>query len=173
MALSKPFVTKMMETSNVSEQINKINITKYTGSLEEEEIITFCKIEKQKPVSIELIRNMLGGANMEYPAMELENSFECFDFCRSDLITKLQETKFNIEYFEDRGTTDSNIIVSVVKKPKKSGKGEQITLWCIIRMTLFVTPKVGFCRYFDFTGTNIFTVFFLHFIIYQLKMVLN
>ena len=153
MACSKP--TKDDFNQNVSEKINKIDCGNYNGSINKEEIIMFCKIEKEKPVSLELIRNMLGGPNMDYPVMELSDSIECYEFCRNDLIKNLKETKFNIEYFEDRVTTNANIIISVVKKSKKSG-GEQICIWAVIRMTMIVTPKVGFCRYFQLTGECIF-----------------
>ena len=123
-----------------------------------QEILTFCLITKEKPVSIELIHNLFGGINMEYPAVEIRDSVECFQFCCGDLIKKLQATKFNIEFFEDRTTSDANVIVAVVKKPKKGG-GFQIAVWCVVRMTIFTTPKVGFCRYFDLTGQSCFVFF--------------
>ena len=110
---------------------------------------------------MELIQNLLGGVNMEYPVMEIHDSLECYEFCQGHLIQKLKDTKFNIEFFEDRVTSDANIIVSVVKKPRKSG-GDQIVLWCVIRMTVFTTPKVGFCRYFDLTGMSCFTVYLFY-----------
>ena len=159
MALSKPLPSVTKVTENVSEKINEIPTREYNGSLHPEEIIAFCKITKEKPVSIELIHNLLGGPNMEYSCMELQNSLDCYQFCRNDLIKKLQETKYHIEFFEARITSDANVIVSVIKKPKKNGKGDQIVLMCVIRMTLFVTPKVGYCHYFDLTGSHVFTVF--------------
>ena len=138
MASSKPSSTVWGE--NTVEKINKMQVKDYNGDLNTEEIMTFCYIDKIKPVSIELIRNLLGGPNMEYPVIDIGNSFDCYDFCRQHMIKQLQETEYNIEFFEDRMTSDSNVIVAVVKKPKKGGNGEQIMLWSVIRMTLF-NPK--------------------------------
>ena len=153
MAMSKPSFVKFDE--NVSERINKIVTEQYTGTLSTEEIITFCKITKEKPTSVDFIRHMLGGANMEYPAIELADSFECYQFCHADMVKKLKETKLDIGFYEDRVTSDANINVAVIKKPKKYGNCEQISLLCVIRFTLFTTPRVGFCRYFDVAGKHV------------------
>ena len=153
MALSKPSFVKFDE--KVSEKINKIFTEEYNGTLSSEEIITFCKITKEKPISIECIRHMLGGEDMEHPAIELTDSLECYQFCRADMIKHLKETKLDIAFYEDRVTSDANITLAVIKKPKKCGKGQQISLIAVIRFTLFTTPRVGFCRYFELTGKHV------------------
>ena len=104
---------------------------------------------------MDIINHLFGGEDMEYPVIELMDSLECYQFCRGDMIRKLQETKFNIEFFEDRTTSDANILVAVIRRPKKNGKGENISVMSVIRFTLFTTPKVGFCRYFDLTGMHV------------------
>ena len=153
MTLSKPSFFKFDAT--VSEKLSKILTQEYNGLLSTEEIVTFCKITKEKPVSIQVIKHLLGGETMHYPVMELSDSHDCYQFCRHDMIKFLQETKFNIEFFEDRTTTDSNVIVSVVRKVRKNSKSEQISVMAVIRFTLFMTPKVGFCRYFNLTGKHV------------------
>ena len=64
-----------------------------------EEIETFCIIKQEKATSIEIMEHLLGGPNMEYTTMEVENSFECYDF----LIKKFDravENAHNLWYFE-------------------------------------------------------------------------
>ena len=76
----------------------------------------FCKIIEKKPVSVELIKNLLGGPNMDYPCMEVADSIECYQVLRVQLIKKLQESKDAILFFEDRMTTNSHIIICIIKK---------------------------------------------------------
>ena len=144
MALSKPQFVKLDE--NVSEKINKIVTEQYSGTIRSEEIITFCKITEDKPISIEKIRHLLGGETMEYPVMELKNSLDCYQFCCADMVQNLQKTKFDIAFYEDRVTSDANVNIAVIKRPKRKTKGEQIYMMCVIRFTLFTKPRVGFCR---------------------------
>ena len=150
MALSKPSFVKF--DNNVSEKINKIVTEEYSGTISKEEIMTFCKITEEKPTSLEFIKHMLGGETMEYPVIELKDSLDCYQFCHADMIKKLQETKLDIAFYEDRVTSDANVNIAVIRRPKKNSKGEQIVLICVIRFTLFTTPRVGFCRYFDICG---------------------
>ena len=43
-----------------------------------EEIEIFCLIRQPKATSVEIIQHLLGGPNMEYSFMEVQNSKECF-----------------------------------------------------------------------------------------------
>ena len=153
MALSKPAFVKFDE--NVSEKVSKIFNEDYKGSLNPEEIVTFCKITQERPVSVNVIKHYFGGEEMDYPVMDLSNSHECYQFCHGNMLKILQETKCNIEFFEDRSSTDANIIVAVLRKPKKNSKGEHVSVMAVIHFTLFNTPKVGFCRYFDLNGMHV------------------
>ena len=122
MALSKPLPTITKITKNMTERINKLEKKWYNGTVLSQEILQFCEIHETKPISIDTIKRMIGGTDkdMVYPCIEVSDSFDCYNFCHSDLIGKLQETKFNIEFFEDRIASDVNVLVSVVSKEKKS-----------------------------------------------------
>ena len=87
---------------------------------------------------------------MDYPCMEVADSFECYQFLRANLIKKLQDSKQEILVFEDRMTEKSNIIVCVVKKNNKSK--EQAVFMALIRLTIMMEPKIGFCHIFDVTS---------------------
>ena len=142
MALSKPCITIFSE--KLVEKINKMETSEYSGVVNSEEILTFCLIECDKPLSIKNIRNLLGGSKMEYLCIELQNSFDCYAFCKNQMIKELQETKYDIKYFEERLLSDSNVMLAVIKKEKKNGSGDQLALWCVIRMTVYGSPNVGF-----------------------------
>ena len=139
MAFLKPCKSK-----EFSEKIKKLDYPSHIErSIHDEEINMFCKIVEQKPVSVELIRNLLGRPNMDYPCMEVSNSFECFQVLRMELMKKLQESKGDMLFFEDRITSNSNIIICVVKK--MSGTRAHPYLYALIRMTLMTELKVDFC----------------------------
>ena len=156
MALSK---VQNMNINNVCSRINRINGQPLKTLINKEEIEQMCCVEKPKAVSIELINHMLGGPNMEYHLIENDESFEAFDYLRTRLMEELQEKKLEIMFFEDRKGVSSNIIVVIVKQPKEHGLREHIIMKVLIRMTIMVEPKIGYCRYFNLTGKYSFTVY--------------
>ena len=143
MALSKP------------ERISKIRDKNETLTIDSKKIIEICKVSYTNAISIEIISHLLGGDNMEYNAMELEDSFQCFDFCKSDIITKIQKEKQEIKFFEDCTDTTSNILIVVVKQERTKTKREHIIFMSAVRLTVMVEPRVGYTRYFHLTGQNI------------------
>ena len=150
MALSKPDVSGSNSPVSV---INKLEYSKEVdcNGLHIDEIVQFVKIKVPNAVSIEIVKHLLGGPNMEYPCMEVEESLVCYKICRNMLIETLQKTKRDILFFEDHQTTNSNIIIAVVKKPRSSKNREHVVLWAAIPFTMMMEPKVGFSRSFDLT----------------------
>lgn len=141
----------------ILERINKLD---YASNIErrivDDEIDIFCVQEEKKAMSVENIYNILGGPHSHYKCMELENSFECYQFCRDKMIQYLQNSNKEILFFEDRKTLTDNVIVAVTRKENHK---ENIFLHCVIRMTIFSSPKVGFCRYFLATGIACYIIF--------------
>ena len=107
MALSKP------------ERINKIGSSDNAFlSISEVKIHHFCEVSYSSPLSVDVIHHLLGCENLDNFAMELEDSFQCFDFCRSDLLKTVQEEKKEILFFEDRKDYSSSIMIIVTKQLK-------------------------------------------------------
>lgn len=88
---------------------------------------------------------------MDYNCMEVDESIMCYKICRNLLIDILQKTKRDILFFEDRQTTNSNVIIAVVRKPRDKNCREHVVFWAAVRFTIMLEPKVGFCRSFDLT----------------------
>ena len=157
MALSKQKV--LLDSDTVSTRINRVHGPPLPTLIDKDEIDHVCCIKEEKAQSIELIHHMLGGPNMDYNFIEPDESFEAFDHLRGNLIKDLQDNKWNILFFEDRKSYSANIIVVVIQKPKKHGNREHIVLKVLIRMTVMLQPRVGFCRYLDLTGKSCFMFF--------------
>ena len=119
-------------------------------------ILEVCKVTYKNAISIEIIHHLLGGENMEYNIMEVDNSFECHAYCRQDLLDNLKQDKRDICYFEDRKNSTSNVLMCVVKQPKTKAKREHLVFYAVIRMTIMIEPKVAMMRYFDVTGKSCF-----------------
>ena len=141
MALSKP------------ERINKIGSSDNAFlSISEAKIRHFCEVSYSSALSVDVIHHLLGCENLDNFTMELEDSFQCFDFCCSDLLKTVQEEKKEILFFEDRKDYSSSIIIIVTKQLKTKSKREHVIFNAVVRLTIMVEPKVGYARYFKFTG---------------------
>ena len=105
-----------------------INIT-----IHHEEIEMFCTYTQEKVFSIQLILNLLGAPNMDYVAMNVDNSFQCLAFCSNQVIKFLKESKQVILFFKHRKNTNSNILIVATKQPKGKGVRE-----CIVFMTVIL-----------------------------------
>ena len=151
MACSKLSPKQML---NNTEWSKKIEIT-----IPEDEIKMFCYYEQESATSIDLIKHLLGGKNMNYEAMNLEDSFQCFEFCASEMMEILKTTKQEILFFEHRKCSTSNIMVVVTKQDKSRGVRLHPILKAVVRFTITVTPNVGFCRYLNVKGTYLFYIF--------------
>ena len=110
-----------------------------------------CVIKHEKPTTIELISHLLGGPNMEYTVIETKNAIECFYVLKKKIVDQMQQAD-ELLYFEDKNTSDVNIIVGVVKYKGSRGIRPKIVLKCLVRFTLDLKPKVGYCHLFDIPG---------------------
>ena len=159
MALSKP--------SRDIQRISKIDWDKnVTISLDKNIIIETCKIVYTNAISVEIIEHLFGGQNMEYIPMELENSIDCYAFCRRDLLDDINNKKEEILYFEDRNCETYNTLLTVIKQKKSNTKREHVILKAVVRVTVNVEPKIAICRYFIITGQLV-----SHFFPYRSKFV--
>ena len=168
MALSK--LNYELDSESIITRINKVHGPPLPTLLDKDEIIHKCCIIQEKAQSIELINHMLGGPNMEYNFIEPEESFEAFDYLHGKMIQNITENKLNIMFFEDRKNVSFNVIVVVVQKPRKHGSRQHIVLKALVRMTIMLVPKVGFCRYFDLTGLSCFVIFYQLNLIFSLEI---
>ena len=135
------------------EKINKIQWSKPTErKIHDEEIMLQCYYNQERAVSVELIHHLLGGPNMEYQAMSVEESFECFKFCADHLVDYLKKSSSDILFFEHRDNTTSNIMVVVTKQKCTNSTRGQPVLFAVIRLTVMLTPCIGFCHYFKLKG---------------------
>ena len=92
---------------------------------------------------MEIISHLLGGENMDYVCMEIENSFQCFDYCRRDILQTIQQEKDEIT-FEDRKNSTSDVLIAVTKQKHTQSRRERLLFRSAVRLTIMVEPNVGF-----------------------------
>ena len=127
MALSKH------ETKDVCNRIGKINWCKpLTRKIHDKEIKIHCFYRQKKAISVELIQHMLGGLNMEYKCINVEDSFKAFDYCANHLIQNLKDSKDEILYFEHRNNATSSILIVMTKQKKSNACREHPILLAVI-----------------------------------------
>ena len=105
MALSKEHVNKVDEM-----RLEDITIR---GA----KILNLCQVVYKNAVSIEIISHLLGGENMDYITMEVEDSFQCYAYCRHKFLEFIQKEQKEILFFEDRKDQALNVIIAVLKQP--------------------------------------------------------
>ena len=115
--------SRMSLSKHVTERINKVEDSHVPITIPIPKILEVCKVTYKNAISIEIIHNLLGGENMEYNIMEVDNSFECHAYCRQDLLDNLKQDKRDICYFEDRknSTSNSSCVSSNSQKPRQNG----------------------------------------------------
>ena len=135
---------------------DKLNTTLLSKDMKitipEEEIRTFCWMKQEKAISIEIINHLLGGPNMDYDAINIEDSFQCFQYTAKYVMNELKENKKEILFFENRKKTQSDVIVICTKQNKAKGVREHVELLAIIRLTINTTPVIGFFRFLHLKG---------------------
>ena len=146
----------MSLSKHVRERLSAIEENKIAITVPIPKILEVCKVTYKNAISIEIIHHLLGGENMEYNVMELENSHECLAYCRQDLLENLKNDKREILFFEDRKNSTSEVMICLVKQPKTKSKREHLVLLSVLRMTIMIEPKVAVMRYFEITGKSCF-----------------
>ena len=154
MALSKPAGSFQYRINN-TDWSKKIKIT-----VPKEEVEIFCYYQQENAISIELINHLMGGPNMDYQAIDVDDSFQAFEVCAGEVIEYLKESKQEILFFGHRKNSTSNILAVVTKQEKSRGVREHLVLRCVVRLTIMLTPCVGFCRYLNVKGQCHVSCFF-------------
>ena len=111
-----------LEHDDQSELLGKITWDKNVPiSIDSGRIMDVCRIVYTKAISIKVIQHLLGGPNMEYNSvMEVQNSIDCFNFCKHYLLENVTKEKKEILWLEDRNCESSNILIILLKQ-KKTG----------------------------------------------------
>ena len=140
-------LSKVQRTSCIADKNEPLTIDKNV-------IEKLCKVSYTNAISVEIISHLLGGQNMDYMCMEVEDTFQCYNYCRNDILEFIKKSNEEITFFEDCKDTTTNIIIAVIKRNRTSSQREHIIFKSAARMTIMVEPRVGFVRYFDFRGMS-------------------
>ena len=126
-------------------------------SLNDDTIADFCMVDGANgeapttAVSVKIIHHFLGSDHDTYPVTELLQSFECYWVLCKHLVRKLQNSKDDIKFFQDRNLVHHNIMIAVLCD-KTPGKRPHLRLFALIRMTIDTEPKVRYCKLYDLLG---------------------
>ena len=112
-------------------------------------------------LSIDVIYGYLGGADTTYYCCEEDQSCECYQYCKKELLEMLNDTNLPVLFFEELQMCLMNCLAAVVHQKKEKGQREHIILYCLVQMTLTTTPKVRYARNHKFTGKGSNTILFV------------
>ena len=148
----------MALSKNAFERIGQIEHSSCNISIEPFKILEVCKISYRGAISVEIISQLLGGQNMDYKVTELENSFDCYNYSRKDLLDNIKTGKRELLFFEDRNNSTSNVIVAIVRQERTKHTRDHLVFLCVSRLTIMTEPKLTYTRYFDITGTKMICI---------------
>ena len=143
--------------------LSKFEMELYKDKISFSSILDYGLEKVPKATSINIIKGIIGGPNMKYKAVEVQQSHYIYHVMQSNLITICEKTKCKILFMEHSDNFDG--ILTVTLKPKSQKSREHLILWGCYRMTMETIPEVGFARAFDLTGGKHIC---LHFNIYSL-----
>ena len=132
--------------------LSKEKLEFYTNKIPFERCLDYGLEKVSKATSIDLIKGIIGGPNMKYKCIELEQSFFVYHVMRDNLIEVCEKTNCKILFMEAHNFSNFDGLLTVTLKPKSAKSREHIVLWGCIRFTLDTIPAVGFARAFDITG---------------------
>ena len=119
------------------------------------EVHNYMEFPVADAVSISVIHGYLGGPDNKYYACNADNSLECYAVRWDELLEKIKNSACPLMYFEELQTKLCNILCAVIHQKKEKGQCGHLLLYLVTQMTLVTVPKVGYIRYFKFTGTSI------------------
>ena len=155
-------LSKYASGNEAKKEMEKINYhVDLPRTLRDDTIAEFCMVDSSNgeapsiAVSVKIIHHFLGSQHDSYSVMELKQSFECYRVLRKHLVNKLQNSKDEIKFFQDRNLVHHNMMVAVIFD-KTRGKRPHLRLFALVRMTIDTEPKVGYCKLYDLMGSYIF-----------------
>ena len=114
------------------ERVNQIDQNAKSLSISLSKILQICQVTYTNAISIEIIDHLLGGENMDYIMMEVQDSFDCYNYCRQDLLENIKSYKKELVFFEDRKNKTSSIIVAITKQPRMKTTREHLTFYAVV-----------------------------------------
>ena len=99
----------------------------FHGKIHFKDIYASSKVAK--PTSINVIRGIIGDANMVYKCLPMDQSYYTYYFCKNNLLEVAEKTKRPILFMEDCSTDEMDGLMVVTLKPRMYNSREHLVLW--------------------------------------------
>ena len=118
----------------------------------EKVIQNYTRFKCSTTVSIEIIYGYIGGQDMDYLCCDYDQSVECFEYEKKELIEEVNNSNLPVLEFYERNGPLTKCLVILHHQKKIKGNREHVLLHLIVQHKLPTIPMVGYTRRFDFTG---------------------
>ena len=98
--------------------LSKEKLEFYTNKIPFERCLDYGLEKVSKATSIDLIKGIIGGPNMKYKCIELEQSFFVYHVMRDNLIEVCEKTNRKILFMEAHNFSNFDGLLTITLKPK-------------------------------------------------------
>ena len=102
-----------------------------------------------KATNMDIIHGIIGGSNMMYKPVDLNQSYYTYHYMKINLLETAQKTHCEIVFMEDHTGKDIEGLLMVVIKPHSYNGRKHVVLWGCVHLSLNTVPRVGVARAFD------------------------
>ena len=113
-----------------------------------------------KATNMDIIRGIIGGPNMLYKPVDLNQSYYIYHYMKNNLLETAKKTHREIVFMEDHTGEDIEGLLMVVVKPRSYNGRQHVVPWGCVRLSLNTVPQVGVARAFDLCSKYIFFLIF-------------
>ena len=118
-----------------------------------EALSDYCEFNRDYPISIPSIHEMVGGSNLPYVCCHADQSEFAYKYYRNQIVKESDNAKYTLSYFQERQSPLHNAIFIVVLIPKTAVRRQQMVLLGCVQMTFpFIMPNIGYTRKFKIGG---------------------
>ena len=113
-------------------------------------VMDYVRYCSKPAVSVDNIKAIVGGPNMEYPCIELDQAQGIYEICRNYLLQTLKSTVNAIMFFSEHVEKEAKkMMVAITNRKATKGQRGHLIFWGCLLMEINDAIPVGFARSFD------------------------
>ena len=151
MAMSKPLCAPEISKKLIPEPDTYIrkDLTLVIENLNPNCVMDYVRYHSKTAVRVDNIKSIVGGHNMVYPCIELDQAQGVYEICKSYLLKTLQDTERPIMYFSEQQDINSKMTVAITNRKASRGYQSRLIFWGCLLLEINDTIPVGFAWSFD------------------------
>ena len=151
MALSKPMCATEISPLCILDPECYISkeLTLVFENLNPRAVMDYVRYRSKNAVSVDAIKGIVGGQNMVYHCIELDQARGIYEICRNYLLRTLKGTDRPIMFFAENQESNAKMMVAITNRKATKGSRSHLIFWGCIVLEIHDSIPVGFACSFD------------------------